>query len=72
MRLIRTANRGLSNARNTGAEAATGEMHDCRAAGRHIPQRALAHPPGARVRFQVVGSDPHRFDGDRDGIGCES
>ena len=23
-------------------------------------------------RFQVVGSDPHRFDGDRDGIGCES
>ena len=23
-------------------------------------------------RFQVVGSDPHRFDGDNDGIGCES
>jgi micrococcal nuclease len=22
-------------------------------------------------RFAVVGSDPHRFDGDRDGIGCE-
>lgn len=22
-------------------------------------------------RFRVVGSDPHRFDGDRDGIGCE-
>lgn len=22
-------------------------------------------------RFQVVGSDPHRFDGDNDGIGCE-
>jgi hypothetical protein len=22
--------------------------------------------------FQVVGSDPHRFDRDRDGIGCES
>lgn len=22
-------------------------------------------------RFQVVGSDPHRFDSDRDGIGCE-
>lgn len=22
-------------------------------------------------RFQVVGSDPHRFDGDHDGIGCE-
>jgi micrococcal nuclease len=21
--------------------------------------------------FQVVGSDPHRFDGDNDGIGCE-
>jgi micrococcal nuclease len=23
-------------------------------------------------RFQVVGSDPHRFDGEGDGIGCES
>jgi micrococcal nuclease len=23
-------------------------------------------------RFQVIGSDPHRFDGDNDGIGCES
>jgi uncharacterized protein YraI len=23
-------------------------------------------------RFQVVGADPHRFDGDRDGVGCES
>ena len=22
-------------------------------------------------RFEVIGSDPHRFDGDRDGIGCE-
>jgi micrococcal nuclease len=23
-------------------------------------------------RFQVVGADPHRFDGDHDGVGCES
>lgn len=23
-------------------------------------------------RFRVVGSDPHRFDGDGDGLGCES
>lgn len=23
-------------------------------------------------RFQVAGSDPHRFDGDHDGIGCEN
>jgi len=22
-------------------------------------------------RFRVVGSDPHRFDGDHDGVGCE-
>jgi len=22
--------------------------------------------------FSVVGDDPHGFDGDRDGIGCES
>src|SRR5690606_30803807 len=24
------------------------------------------------TRFRVIGSDPHRFDGDGDGIGCES
>ncbi|MGH9003335.1 MAG: thermonuclease family protein, partial [Acidimicrobiia bacterium] len=23
-------------------------------------------------RFRVVGSDPHRFDSDHDGVGCES
>lgn len=23
-------------------------------------------------RFRVIGKDPHRFDGDNDGIGCES
>jgi micrococcal nuclease len=23
-------------------------------------------------QFTVVGADPHGFDGDRDGIGCES
>jgi len=23
-------------------------------------------------RFRVIGVDPHRFDGDRDGVGCES
>jgi micrococcal nuclease len=23
-------------------------------------------------RFPVVGDDPHGFDGDKDGIGCES
>ncbi|WP_199464548.1 hypothetical protein [Acaryochloris thomasi] len=22
-------------------------------------------------RFRVVGADPHRFDGNRDGVGCE-
>ena len=26
----------------------------------------------AQKRFTVIGSDPHRFDGDKDGIGCES
>ena len=25
-----------------------------------------------RQDFRVVGADPHRFDADRDGIGCES
>ena len=27
---------------------------------------------GVPENFQVVGSDPHGFDGDNDGIGCES
>jgi endonuclease YncB( thermonuclease family) len=27
---------------------------------------------GFRVRYDVPSPDPHRFDGDRDGIGCES
>jgi endonuclease YncB( thermonuclease family) len=26
---------------------------------------------GSRVRYDVPSPDPHRFDGDRDGIGCE-
>ena len=26
----------------------------------------------SQKKFTVIGSDPHRFDGDRDGIGCES
>jgi len=26
----------------------------------------------SQKRFTVIGSDPHRFDGDKDGIGCES
>jgi len=25
-----------------------------------------------RTNFRVVGADPHRFDGNRDGVGCES
>jgi endonuclease YncB( thermonuclease family) len=29
-------------------------------------------PDIADRRFPVVGADPHRFDGDNDGIGCES
>jgi micrococcal nuclease len=24
-----------------------------------------------RLRSRVIGSDPHRFDGDLDGVGCE-
>jgi endonuclease YncB( thermonuclease family) len=42
------------------------------------PGRCISSPPpdldcgdlSAR-NFRVVGSDPHRFDGDNDGIGCE-
>lgn len=42
------------------------------------PDVCIAPPPpdldcgeiNAR-NFRVVGSDPHRFDGDKDGVGCE-
>ncbi|MBD2531710.1 hypothetical protein H6G97_19770 [Nostoc flagelliforme FACHB-838] len=27
--------------------------------------------PDLDCRFKVVGNDPHNFDGDSDGIGCE-
>ena len=42
------------------------------------PQVCIPHSPpdldcgDIRHRnFRVVGQDPHRFDGDKDGIGCE-
>lgn len=43
------------------------------------PDFCIASPPPdlnckdiVQKRFSVIGSDPHRFDGDGDGIGCES
>ncbi len=29
-------------------------------------------PEISAINFRVVGADPHRFDGDHDGVGCES
>jgi len=37
---------------------------------KHTYDKALVYM--FRKRFTVIGSDPHRFDGDGDGIGCES
>lgn len=36
------------------------------------PPPDLVCPQIGFRRFQVTGSDPHRFDGDNDGVGCES
>jgi len=43
------------------------------------PSVCIASPPPdldcadiAYRRFEVVGADPHRFDSDNDGVGCES
>jgi hypothetical protein len=36
------------------------------------PPPDLDCPQVPHRRFRVVGSDPHGFDGDHDGIGCES
>lgn len=36
------------------------------------PPPDLDCPDITHRRFRVVGKDPHRFDRDKDGIGCES
>jgi micrococcal nuclease len=36
------------------------------------PPPDLDCPQISHRNFRVVGSDPHRFDGDHDGVGCES
>jgi micrococcal nuclease len=35
------------------------------------PPPDLDCPDVPSKRFRVVGADPHRFDGDGDGVGCE-
>ena len=49
--------------------------HDCDPS---YPEFCIPSPPPdldcsdiSKKNFKVVGSDPHRFDGDGDGIGCE-
>lgn len=46
---------------------------------RSYPDVCIASPPPdldcgeiSHRNFRVIGADPHRFDGDNDGIGCES
>ena len=36
------------------------------------PPPDLDCPQITHRNFRVVGADPHRFDSDRDGIGCET
>jgi Excalibur calcium-binding domain len=46
---------------------------------RSYPDVCIPSPPPdldcgqiSHQNFSVVGADPHRFDGDNDGIGCEA
>lgn len=57
------------------ANAVASSQQNCHPA---YPDICIAPPPPdldcgdiSSRNFRVVGSDPHRFDGDRDGIGCE-
>ena len=67
----------LGRSGTTTQEEEDGGDTDCDSS---YPNDCIPPPPpnlncddeGVPENFQVVGSDPHGFDGDNDGIGCES
>jgi micrococcal nuclease len=72
----RSAGRGCLWQGSTGGGATGGAGGNCHPS---YPTVCIAPPPPdldcgqiPHRRFQVVGSDPHRFDSDGDGVGCES
>jgi micrococcal nuclease len=69
----RTAGRGLWGACDTGGGGDDGECHPS------YPTVCIPPPPPdldcadvTETNFEVVPPDPHGFDGDGDGIGCEA
>ena len=70
----RESRRGLWNLDSM--SVSQGDIIDCDSA---YPTVCIPSPPPdlncgdiQHRRFTVLATDPHRFDGDKDGIGCES
>ncbi len=72
-REARVANRGLWSTAVMGSDSVAGKVCD-----RAYPTDCIPPPPPdlncsdiSHRNFKVLSPDPHRFDGDKDGIGCE-
>ena len=57
--------RAEANPKRTSAHCASGYEGACLPIGRDVDCADVGHP------VLVFGSDPHRLDGDNDGVGCE-
>src|SRR2546430_2405434 len=79
-----SSSEGRFTARGTGSRVVDGDTVDVRLAaggggGSRSYGAASPPPPPPDLdckdipyrNFRVVGADPHRFDGNRDGVGCE-
>ena len=72
-REAREGNRGLWNVKVTDTDSIGREICDPA-----YPTACIPPPPPdlncddvSHRRFEVLPPDPHRFDGDKDGVGCE-
>ena len=60
-----TTVRAEASPKRTSAHCASGYVGACLPVGRDVDCADVGHP------VLVFGSDPHRLDGDNDGVGCE-
>lgn len=72
-REAREKNRGIWSAEAEGSGSIAGDVCD-----RAYPADCIPSPPPdlncddiSHRNFKVLSSDPHKFDGDKDGVGCE-
>ena len=60
-----TTVRAEASPKRTSAHCASGYVGACLPVGRDVDCADVGHP------VLVFGNDPHRLDGDNDGVGCE-